>query len=47
MAFFRALCHTDKSNEIKCPLLSQDKMADPGERLSLTLQQLTQAVTAL
>jgi len=47
MAFLRALCYTDKSSESKCSLLSLDEMAEPGERLSLTLQQLTQAVSAL
>lgn len=47
LAFFRALRHMDKSNEGKCSVLSQDKMAEPGARPSLALQQVTQAVSAL
>lgn len=30
MAFSPALCQTDKSNDGRCPLLSQDKMEDPS-----------------
>lgn len=47
MAFSRALRHMDKSNEGKCSVLSQDKMAEPGARPSLALQQVTRAVSAL